>query len=60
MALYLNKMEPISSKREDTLDKTLSGYYILAAVNHYIDRDKHECHMELIRESSQMDMDTGK
>lgn len=60
MAIYLNRMEPITSKKEDTLDKVLSGYYILAAVNHYIDRDKHECHMELIRESSQMDMNTGK
>jgi hypothetical protein len=60
MAIYLNRMEPISSKKEDTLDRALSGYYILAAVNHYIDREKHECHMELIRESSQMDMNTGK
>lgn len=60
MAIYLNRMEPITDKREDTLDKALSGHYILSAVNHYIDREKHECHMELIRESSQMDMNTGK
>jgi hypothetical protein len=37
-----------------------SGYYIIAAINHHIDKAKHECHMELIKESSQLDMNRNK
>ena len=48
----LNKMEPENgNKGEDTLDKMLSGAYIIGAINHYIDREKHECVMELFKDS---------
>lgn len=49
----LNKMEPDSGKKgdEDTLDKLLSGAYIIGAINHYIDRESHECVMELFKDS---------
>lgn len=60
IAVVLNKMEPISDKDGDVTDKMFSGYYIIAAINHYVDREKHECVMEVIKESSQIDMNKGK
>jgi len=50
----LYKIEPLSSRDEDNLDKMFSGNYIIAAVNHYINRDGHECNMELIKDSLMM------
>jgi len=60
VGVVLNKIEPMSKNDKDTTDKMFSGYYIIAAINHYIDKAKHECHMELIKESSQMDMNRNK
>ena len=60
VGVVLNKIEPLSKNDRDTTDKMFSGYYIVAAINHYIDKAKHECHMELIKESSQMDMNRNK
>jgi hypothetical protein len=60
VGVVLNKIEPLSKNDKDTTDKMFSGYYIIAAINHYIDKTKHECHMELIKESSQMDMNRNK
>ena len=58
----LNKIEPInkSESEEDILDRILSGFYIVSAINHSITRDKHECSMELIKDSYIMDLDKGK
>lgn len=58
----LNKVEPIGPKEleEDIIDKILSGYYIVSAINHYINRDKHECNMELIKDSFMMNLNEGK
>jgi hypothetical protein len=47
----LNKVEPVSGKDKDTEDKMFSGNYIIAAVNHEVGREMHECHMELVKES---------
>lgn len=47
----LHKVEPIAQKGEDTTDKMFSGNYIIAALNHYIDRNRHECNMELIKDT---------
>jgi hypothetical protein len=60
IAVVLNKMEQTTEKDGDITDKMFSGYYIIAAINHYIDREKHECVMEVIKESSQMNMNKGK
>lgn len=60
IAVVLNKIEPLSDKDGDITDKMFSGYYIIAAINHYVDREKHECVMEVIKDSSQMDMNKGK
>jgi hypothetical protein len=56
----LNRMEPMSEKDDDMTDKIFSGNYLISAINHYIDKEKHECYMELIKESSMMDMNRGK
>jgi len=60
IAIVLNKMEQTTEKDGDITDKMFSGYYIIAAINHYIDREKHECVMEVIKDSSQQDMNKGK
>lgn len=52
----LNKIEPISKKDGDEVDNMFSGNYIIAAINHYVDREKHEAVMELIKESSLIDL----
>ena len=36
-----------------------SGNYIISSVNHFIDREKHQCHMELIKDSFIVDLDKG-
>jgi hypothetical protein len=56
----LKRFEPISAEDTDLTDKMFAGNYIVAAINHYVDKEKHECHMELIKESSLMDMNRNK
>ena len=56
----LNKMEPIAKQDTDTLDRIFSGAYIIGAINHFIDREKHECTMELFKESLLRDLDGNK
>ena len=62
VSVTLNKIEPTSSRDDDdeTIDKMFSGFYIIAAINHYVDRNKHECHMELIKESLQFNLNGSK
>ena len=59
--LTLNKFNPIedTDSTKDTLDNMFSGNYIISAINHFIDREKHECHMELIKDSFIVDLDRG-
>lgn len=45
---------------EQTVDQMYSGYYLIGAINHVIDKEKHECYMELIKDSLQFDLNTGK
>ena len=56
----LNRVEPLKKTESDTDDKIFSGKYLIAAVNHYFDREKHETHMQLIKESSVMNMNRDK
>ena len=60
IAVVLYRVEPASKKDKDLTDKMFSGYYLIAAINHVINKEKHECYMELIKESSQMDMNRNK
>ena len=57
--IKLYKVEPLSDKDVDNLDKMFSGNYLIGAVNHYVDREKHECHMELIKDSLTVSLDKG-
>jgi hypothetical protein len=59
--LKLNKFNPIDTtdSEKDVLDNIFSGYYIISAINHAIDREKHECHIELIKDSYSIDLDKG-
>jgi hypothetical protein len=56
----LDKMEPVQKKDSDTLDSVLSGAYIIGAINHFIDREKHECVMELFKDSLLKDINKAK
>ena len=49
-----------SDTPEDTIDRMYSGNYLIAAINHVIDREKHECYMELIKDTLEFDLKTGK
>ena len=56
----LNRIEPAKKTDKDIEDNMFSGNYLIGAVNHYFDREKHECHMELIKDSSVMNMNRNK
>lgn len=53
VSVTLNKMEPMSSDDIDITDKMFSGNYLISALNHVISREKHECTLELIKDSLQ-------
>jgi hypothetical protein len=36
---------------DENVDYTISGFYLIATINHVIDRKSHECHMQLIKDS---------
>jgi len=56
----LNKIEPITKKEQDITDKMFSGNYLISAINHYVDRNKHECHIELVKETLQYNLNGNK
>lgn len=58
--LHLNKVQPFSKKDKDTLDNMFSGNYLISAINHYINRESHECNMELIKDSLLVKLDGKK
>lgn len=58
--LKLNKVEPMAKNDKDTVDKVLSGNYLISAINHYIDRERHECVMELVKDSLMIDLNKAK
>lgn len=62
VAVTLNKIEPASAKDSDTdlIDEMFSGFYLISAINHYITRERHECNMELIKDSLQLSIDRKK
>ena len=62
VSVTLNKIEPTSSRDsdEDTIDKMFSGFYIISAINHYVTRERHECNIELIKDSLQLDINRKK
>jgi hypothetical protein len=57
----LNKFNPIENvdSPEDTVDNMFSGNYLISGINHFINREKHQCHMELMKDSFIVDLDKG-
>lgn len=49
--INVDRMEPMKKGETNTRDEIISGAYIIGAINHYIDRERHECVMELFKES---------
>ena len=45
---------------QSTISEILSGDYIIAAINHYISRNLHECTIEVIKESILLDLARNK
>lgn len=44
---------------KEMVDDVISGKYLVCAINHVINRQNHECHMELIKDSLSMNLDKG-
>jgi len=57
--LKLYKNQPTTKDDTDFIDKANSGFYLIAAVNHFFTREKHECSMELIKNSYMFNLDLG-
>lgn len=64
MKVRLDANTPSPTQSSDTatdiIDKMYSGNYLIGAINHVIDKEKHECYMELIKDSLMFDLTTGK
>jgi len=60
--LNLKKVNPIikSEEANDDVDAVLSGNYIISSLNHFITKEKHECVMEVIKDSYIVDLDSGR
>lgn len=58
--LNMPRISPISKGDTDTEDKTFSGNYLIAAINHYIDRERHVSIMELVKDSTNVNYEDVK
>ena len=59
VSVELPSLEPLgeTDTQEVVKDKMFSGNYLIAAINHSIKPDKHECYMELVKDSLIFDLD---
>jgi hypothetical protein len=60
LTVYTPKPTRDADTPEDIVDKMHSGNYLIAAINHVIDKEQHECFMEIIKDSLIFDLGTGK
>jgi hypothetical protein len=60
LTVYTPKPTRESDTQDDIIDKMHSGNYLIAAINHVIDKEQHECFMEIIKDSLIFDLGTGK
>lgn len=60
VTVTLPRIEPYTSQDRDPTDKMFSGTYLISAVNHYIDRERHECTLELVKDSLETNLDRNK
>ena len=56
----LNKIEPLNKNDKNTTDNMFSGNYIISAINHFITKEKHECTLELIKDSLLINLDGAR
>ena len=42
---------------QDDLDRTFTGHYLIGSINHTISRERHECTIELIKDSMMKNID---
>ena len=56
--LFRSRNTPIKAKdtEEDIIDKTFSGRYLIASLCHCLNREKHEIHMTLMKDSLIIDL----
>lgn len=58
--INLFKAEPSVKEDTESKDGMFSGSYLISAVNHYINRNAHECTLELVKDSLLIDLDRKK
>lgn len=58
--LEIPRAAQIGEKETETIDKIMSGDYLIAAIKHSINRETHECVMELIKDSYMVNLDDRK
>lgn len=58
--LKLYKVEPNNKDDTQIIDNMFSGAYLISAINHYINRNIHECTIELVKESLLIDLNKTK
>jgi hypothetical protein len=58
--IYKSSQTLKEDENESLIDNMFSGRYIISALNHRITREKHEIHMELLKDSLIVDPKTGK
>jgi len=58
--IYKSSQTLKEDENDSLIDKMFSGRYIISALNHRITREKHEIHMELLKDSLIVDPKTGK
>ena len=58
VSVDLPSLEPAneSDSADVVKDKMFSGNYLIAAINHNIQPDRHECYMELVKDSLIFDL----
>lgn len=60
VTVTLPRIEPYTAEDRDPTDKMFSGTYIISAINHYINRERHECTLELVKDSYETNLDRNK
>lgn len=56
IVVFMYKGEPTSDRDTEVIDEAYSGSYIIAAINHFITKNSHECTMEIVKESVVKDL----
>lgn len=58
--LFKNTVLSAEENVKENIDEMFTGNYLIGAVNHFITRERHECNMELIKDSLILDLDRDR